>query len=109
MARGVLTDEVKQLSKELFGYDFTVRELRLLPYLMHCLLDNTNIDVIHITAEERAILMGWQKTGFLERPSVAFAVSGEFYDKLCKMLKIGYCSEMLINPQTAPCEPESRG
>lgn len=97
MARGVLTDEVKELSKELFGYEFTVRELRMLPYLMHCLLDNANVNPNKINAEERAILMGWQKNNFLERPSAALAVSSEFYDKMCRMLKIGYCSEMLID------------
>ena len=97
MARGSLTDKVKELSKELFGYEFTVTELRMLPYMMHCLLDNSNIDHQHINAEERAILMGWQKNGWIERPSAAFAVSGEFYDKMCKMLKVGYCSEVLID------------
>ena len=40
MGRGALTDEVKALSKELMGYEITVKELRLMPYALCSILYN---------------------------------------------------------------------
>ena len=95
MARGKLTDEVKALSKELFGYEITVRELRLLPYILNCLVDNSNIDPAHINAEERKWFAKWRKEERMFTPSTALTVSPDFYDTICKILKVGYCSDML--------------
>ena len=96
MARGTLTKEVKKLSKELLGYEITVRELRMMPYIMYCLLDNCNIDPNKVNSEERAILMKWQKEERLSSPSSNFMVSAEFYDIICQILKIGYCSDCIL-------------
>lgn len=95
MARGRLTDEVKELSMELLGYEITVRGLRLLPYIMLCLTDNINIDIARVSNEERAILLQWKKEGRLLDPASNFSVSSEFYDIICKLLKIGYCLDMI--------------
>ena len=95
MARGKLTKEVKQLSSKLFGYEITVKGLRLLPYIMYCLMDNCNIDPIHINSDDRAVLMKWKKEGRLFDPLSNLTVSSDFYDTICEMLRVGYCSEMI--------------
>lgn len=95
MARGVLTSEVKALSKELLGYEITVTELRLLPYIMTCLMDNNCIGPAHVNSKDRAVFAKWKREGRLFDPSSDLTVSPEFYDIICKILKIGYCSAML--------------
>jgi hypothetical protein len=95
MARGALTDEVKELSVQLLGYEMSVRELRLLPYLMSCLMGNTNVEPRKINSEERDILIKWGKCGYLSDPSSDFAVSSKFYDIMVALLKVGYCSDMI--------------
>jgi hypothetical protein len=93
--RGVLTNEVKELSVELLGYEMSVKELRLLPYLMCCLIDNNNVSPNKINDEEREILSKWRANGWVDNPFSALGVSSEFYDMLVALLKVGYCSDMI--------------
>lgn len=95
MARGMLTDEVKALSKELFGYEITVKEFRLLPYIQYCIMNGESIACNKSNADEWAILMKWQEEGRLDSPSSNLKVSSNFYDIMCKILKIGYCSDVI--------------
>ena len=39
MSRGMITDEIKQKSIELLGYEVSQQELRLIPYVMYCLVN----------------------------------------------------------------------
>ena len=39
MSRGQLTDEVKKVSKDKLGYEISLDELRLMPYLQYCLMN----------------------------------------------------------------------
>ncbi len=97
MARGKLTDEVKALSKELFGYEITVTELRLLPYIHSCLVDNQDIDRAHINQADRKIMSKWRDEGRMNTPTSNLVVTSAFYDIICEMLKLGYCSDMIDN------------
>lgn len=92
--RGALTDEVK---KEMikWGFDGTERELRLMPYIMCCLLDNTNIDPRRVNEDERRILISWKEKGWLSGISVDFAVSSYFEKAIHEILKIGYMSDVI--------------
>ena len=93
--RGALTDQVKAITKYLTGAEFTVRELRLLPYLMHCLLDNSNVQPNKISAEERTILMEWQEKGWIDSPASDFKVTEWFYATMSIVLRVGYCSDSI--------------
>ena len=95
MSRGQLTDKVKEIMQK-EGFDGTVRELRLLPYMMVRLLDNMNIDPSVVSSEERDILCKWKQEGKLSGISTDFGVTEDFFDKMIRVLKVGYLEDMII-------------
>ena len=64
--RGKLTPEIKAKSEELLGYAITQRELRLMPYIQHVMMNDQRLDLNRINSEEREIVSNWRKHGFLE-------------------------------------------
>ncbi len=96
MARGVLTDEVKKVSEELFGYEFNKTQLRLLPYMMYTLMDCENLKREHINQEDKVELEKWEDAKEIYSPMEHFMISSSFYDAMCKILKIAYCGDALI-------------
>lgn len=64
--RGMLTDEVKKKSLELLGYEISLLELRLLPYVMYLVTNNIGVDPRKVNDKERKILAKWNKKGFVE-------------------------------------------
>lgn len=95
MSRGQLTDKVKEIMQK-EGFEGTVRELRLLPYMMVRLLDNANIDPSVVSSEERDILCKWKQDGKLSGISTDFGVTEDFFDKMIRVLKVGYLEDMII-------------
>ena len=93
--RGVLTEEVRKVMIE-NGFEGNVRELRLMPYMIYCLLDNINIEPHKITPEERSILVSWKEKGYLSGISSGFGVTEDFFNRMINVLKIGYLSEMFF-------------
>lgn len=63
--RGVLTPEVQVVAKNLLGYELTVRELRLMPYLQYTVMNDKRINPNHINQEEREILSKWREKGWM--------------------------------------------
>lgn len=63
--RGVLTPEVQEVAKNLLGYELTVRELRLMPYLQYTVMNDKRINPNHINPEEREILSKWRDKGWM--------------------------------------------
>lgn len=95
MARGVLTEEVVSLMKSL-DFEGTKDELRLMPYLMVKLLDNETLK--NISQQERELLFDWKSRGWVlehSRSSDKFIVTEDFLDRVYKILKVGYCSDVL--------------
>ena len=43
--RGKLTPEIKAKSEELLGYAITQRELRLMPYIQHVMMNDQRLDL----------------------------------------------------------------
>ena len=88
--RGMLTDEIKQKSKELFGYEITQEELRLMPYVMYCVFNDDNLNRKNVDMVEMEILTNWEDKGFIKSPFTGLKVSKDFYDKVNELLWIGY-------------------
>ena len=93
--RGVLTEEVRKVMIE-NGFEGNVRELRLMPYIVYCLLDNIDLEPSKITPEERSILASWKGKGYLSGISSEFGVTEDFFNRMINVLKIGYLSEMFF-------------
>ena len=88
--RGMLTERVKAKTKELFGYEFTIKELRLLPYLQYVMMNTQILEPKHIDCEERKILSKWRKAGYVEGGASGMAITKEFWDKMNAVLWLGY-------------------
>ena len=100
--RGQLTDRIKQRSVELFGYEISQKELRLMPYLQYQLVNEQRLKPEHLNEEERQILTKWVEMGYIldgvsackGRPmmsaSVKLKVTKEFWDSILEILWLGY-------------------
>lgn len=67
MGRGILTDEIKEKAIELLDEEFTVRKLRLIPYLHHVMVDcSGRLDPMKMNEEEQKILTDWRLKGFID-------------------------------------------
>lgn len=54
--RGCLTDEIKEKAEKYLGREFTVKELRLYPYIQYCVMNGGYIDRVKTSSAERDIL-----------------------------------------------------
>lgn len=98
--RGFLTDEIKTLISSFLGEDEEINKthLRLMPYLMTCLMNNGILDLEKINKVELHILKTWDLKGFIyfkrKKGDVGYyevkAKSVEFYNFVCKVLWYGY-------------------
>jgi len=88
--RGMLTEDVKICSKELLGYEIDTVELRLMPYILHVMINEQRIDPNKINAEERAILSKWRKAGHIEGGASGLRITEDFWKIICKIVFFGY-------------------
>lgn len=88
--RGQLTDRIKTKSVELMGYEISVRELRLMPYIQNCVMNSKNIDPAHINAEEREILSLWRGKKYITGGASGLKITKEFWDIISEILFLGY-------------------
>ena len=90
MSRGNLTEDVQEAARATLGRKISLRELRLIPYAIDCLLNDRNIYPGHINAEERDILREWREEGWISGGASDFQVTREFYLAACEILWNGY-------------------
>lgn len=90
MAHGMLTEEITQKSKELLGYEISQTELRLMPYLIYCVTNESNINIAKINVEERKILSKWEKKGYIKSVLTDLGIKKEFYDIANELIFIYY-------------------
>ena len=90
--RGALTEAVQVVAREKLGREISVRELRLMPYLMTCMMDCCNVRPNHINTEERQILMQWQADGYIVDPASDLNMTPEFWDVCQSIVWVGYCN-----------------
>jgi hypothetical protein len=95
MARGVLTEKVKQIANK-YNWDITLVELRLLPYIMLHLIDNDKINPQSLNKEELDTLKQWLLNNKIKIEDFKVKVTPEFYDIMVELLKYGYCEDMLV-------------
>ncbi len=93
MARGILTNEVLRVSKVRLGYEITVRQLRLLPYIQYCMVNGEPMKRRSLNVEELSILENWVDEGLMKSSSGIPHVSNKFYRAICEILLVGYCLE----------------
>ena len=91
MGRGTLTDEIKVKAMELLNEEFTVRKLRLIPYLHHVMVDaGGRIDSARINDEESEILADWKLKGFIGGTRNKLGMTKKFWDAISELLWLGY-------------------
>lgn len=97
--RGQLTQEIKNKSLKLFGYEISTKELRLLPYIQYTLCNEQKLLPEHVNAEEMKILAEYVKRGFIlngvsekGRPMIGqrLEVTKKFWDLMLEIIWLGY-------------------
>lgn len=88
--RGQLTERIKQKSVELFGYEISQKELRLMPYILYEAQNNKRAN--NVNEEEQKILSSWIDKGFLLITGFGniLSVSEEFWNKAHQIIFLGY-------------------
>ena len=88
--RGQLTERIIEKSKELLGYEITVRELRLMPYIQYQMVNSQKIDPNQVNSEEREIISKWREKGYIDGGASGLAISKEFWDIINEIIFLGY-------------------
>jgi hypothetical protein len=88
--RGALTKRIKQKSKELFGYEIGVVELRLMVYIQYVLVNEQKIDSRKVNDEEREIMERWDIQKHAEVGNGRVIPTKAFWDAICEIIYLGY-------------------
>lgn len=89
--RGMVTDEVRLKAKQILGIeDISKSELRLMPYIQYCMVNDQIIDPIKVNQEERDILSVWREKGWMKGGASGLSISKEFWDAIHEILWISY-------------------
>lgn len=88
--RGQLTDRIKKKSVELFGYEITKEELRLMPYILYEAQNNRIAS--NTNDEEKKILSSWIDKGFLLITGIGniISISEDFFNKANQIIFLAY-------------------
>ncbi len=88
--RGMLTDRIKEKSKELFGYEIDTTELRLMVYVQHVMVNEQHVEIHKISNDERAIMSKWREKEFMTGGASQIDMSKAFWDGICEIIWLGY-------------------
>jgi len=89
--RGQLTQRIKDKSKELLGYEISMRELRLMAYVHYIMANSRHTERSAINDEEREIFEQWQDKGFCDRnANFSLTVTHKFWVALSEIIWLGY-------------------
>jgi hypothetical protein len=88
--RGNITEKIQQLAKKHLGREITQKELRLMPYVQHVMINEQILDPSKINGDERRILQKWREEKHIEGGAAGLAITKEFWDALCEILWEGY-------------------
>ncbi len=98
MARGELTPEVAEKMREFLNKEPTVKELRLIPYIVYRAVNEQYIELTKINREEVEILSEFCNKGYMtehepfmgDLQKVQFTMTKEFWDFCNEILWLGY-------------------
>lgn len=92
----MISRRVQEVAQRHLGRETTVRELRLLPYVLHTLLNSGRFDPRRISDEEREIMDMWRKEHRLEvwRTDAIVPKKG-FYNAIVELLWAGYAQPIM--------------
>lgn len=94
MSRGMLTEEIKALAKDMLGIeDFTVVHLRLIPYLIDCSINSRQIAIVAITPPEREVLKEFKNLELLSTPASNLNLTKKFWDGATQLLWLAYANK----------------
>lgn len=88
--RGMLTERIKAKSIELFGYEISQKELRLMVYVIY---EAQNSKILNnVNAEEKELLFYWVEKEYLWVTGLGniISISKSFWDKCNEILFLGY-------------------
>lgn len=88
--RGQLTNRIKEKSKELLGYEISVKELRLMVYVQYVLTNEQILRRNCISVEEIEILEQWLDAGYLVTLIPKLKITKKFWDIICELIYLGY-------------------
>ena len=90
--RGELTQKIKDKSKELFGYEITVGQLRLMAYVQYIMTNNQIVESQNVNEEEICILEKWQDEGYVQydRTTGRINITKKFWNIMSEILYLGY-------------------
>ena len=90
MPRGMLTQEIKDISKKFLGREIDQEELRLYPYLDYCLKNFNRYEQQKLSLEENKIMMQLCMEGHMKVTDKTVEVTKKFFDYLQEVLWISY-------------------
>lgn len=90
MSRGMLTEEIKVMAKELLDIEIDITQLRLMPYVQYCVMNVQNIDPNHVNNMDREALSKWRKDGLIKGGASTLSVSKKFWDAMSEILWHSY-------------------
>jgi len=94
MARGILSEQVKTRSKQLFGYKINQLELRLMPYIQYQMMNEQRLDPNKISPDERDVLAKWREAGYITGGAGGLSITREFWDIINDICFIAYVEKI---------------
>ena len=88
--RGRLTAEIRGLLESFFGRPTSVAELRLLPYLHYCTINERRIDPNRINGTDREILSQWRAAGLIQGGATDLMIRPAFFRFIGEVLLLAY-------------------
>ncbi len=89
--RGELSHPVANIARNRLGYEITQRELRLMPYLCHILVNSQEIDKRKVNDEELRYINNWLDKGWLYFDGAGFLQAEKvFFMHMQEIIYYGY-------------------
>ena len=88
--RGMITDKINEIAKNMIGREINQRELRLIPYIQYVLVNEQEIRQDKINDEERNFLKKFEEEGFIKIHIDKIKVTKKFWDFMCEILFESY-------------------
>lgn len=93
MSRGALSEAIRTVCNKHNIQEINLTQLRLLPYIQYCLVNQQGIDPRRINTEERGYLKEWKAEGYLEGGSQGLRISKKFWNFINDCLWVSYVTE----------------